>query len=397
MAFALGVAIKNLFDRIAELLTFRPGTGTIGGISPLPPPLPGGEHPPPYIPPPSNGGVPDVIPPPIPQGPPPVVVIPDGPPLSPQEPPPEDCPLLTYSDRLAIYALQYREARQQQTLIPDYLPQVNPEEAMLSTIGLGTPVDANDVFRFRAISTVDNVAVSFFGRIQSRDGTITPFIRTLNTSTPNTLFETRSNTGPGLLLGAAASVPVGSITTGSVNAIGEIGRMAGTTFTPHTVLFSGQLDDQQALDSNLAVPATPVGRPTYIATSVPFQTIDASGVVITPNPGKKMRFVVFSAFFEMSATTFNRQPYAQIIPSVGVGLRFFGDRVFTAGQWCQMRFVLGGQPGTNVATQQALGILTGCPLPETLYFYEPVTVYIGLFTFANNDAGSLYTVIREET
>lgn len=390
MPFALGVAIAALFQRIIDLLTLPPFPGYIppggGDDTPFPPggggggdddgggDGGGGD---------GGGGTEE----PPPQGPPPVVQEPEGEPLTPvdEEPDEEDCPNLSYADRLALYALQYRTQEQESTTVATASSQYAPEEQMLTTLGLGTPLDANDRFRFRAISTNDNVPVSFFGRIQTAAGEIIPFIRVLNTSTANTIFETTAATGPGLLLGAAASVPIGSITTGAVNAIGEIGRVSGDTFTPHTVLFSGQVDDQQALDSNLATPSTPVGRPTFLGSDDAASVASPKNIIITPPSGKRVRITRVFGQFTTDATVLGRAGFVAFLQGGVSHFRSYGADIMLASQAGQLNASIGGSSLTATNDPLNDGPVMQSSLPETLYYYEAVTVQLGIQNGSGGD------------
>ena len=263
MPWALGQAVADLFARIAAALTGQ----TVGGISPLPPNSNPAPAPPPQPPsgPPAGGIIqePPFVGTPPPVGPPPVVTVPPVElfPTPPLEPPPQpDCPILSLSDRIAIAALQYTRPPPPQSTTT---PAVTTSDDMGVNYNAVTILESTDMFRFRAISTSDVVPVTFFGRIRTSGGSIVPFAHPLTTATANTIYETIVPTGAGVLLGAAASVPVGSITAGSVSAVGEIGRVNGTTFTPHTLLFSGQLDDLTPLAAGNVNPPTPLNRVSF--------------------------------------------------------------------------------------------------------------------------------------
>jgi hypothetical protein len=369
MAFGLGQAIAALFARIAAALA----SGGGGSISPLPPSPPRPPSPPVTPPsgPPPGGIIPEppfVGTPPTP-GPPPVVVVPATPQPGPPATTDPNCELLSFADRLALAGLANRESRDSTVPAPYvYTPTVEVIE-MPRSFGVGIPLESTDYFRFRAISTSDVVTVSYFGRIQRPDGNIVPFLHSLITVLPNTLYETVVVTGPGILLGAAASVPVGSITTGSVNAIGEVGRVNGASFTPHTVLFSGQVDDQQALSTSLATPTTPVERPTYAGVDAAASSPVPYFQIITPPAGRTIRMVRLQFLYQCSAAAGTRFPtvYFYVGGSIIVDGPFALSR--TAGQLGEYILLASGGVGT-------ISNSTWQPLPMALYFSEPLTIEI---------------------
>lgn len=267
----------------------------------------------------------------------------------------------------------------------------------MGVMGLGIPVDDNDYFRFRAISTANNVPVSFFGRIRvSRDNYV-PFNHTLNTSTANTVFQTITRTGPGLLLGAAASVPVGSITSGAVNAIGEIGRLAGATFTPHTVLFSGQLDDQHGLSSTLASPAIPTNNPTFIRVVQASISDDFNTVLITPNAGKRVRIIAANCTYECSGVAGNRIVTLWFEIGGFIQWEAIVDEAGIASQDLVLRSGIGSQSKSSTAVLPAGFRQFNMALPELLYFTTPVTVLFGAYGVQAGDEAQSLRVIYEET
>lgn len=397
MPFALGVAIADLFARIAAALRSS-GPQAIGPLPPGGGPIP--TPPPPPSPTPPPGGIipePPHVGTPIPPIPPPVVSVP-GDNLFPATPvDPADCPPISLADQIALWGLQLRQERPSQTQEPGITIITPSEDDMAATYNAVTILEATDYFRFRAISTSDNVPVSFFGRLRSANGQIVPFNRVLNTAVANTLYETIVPTGPGVLLGAAASVPVGSITTGSVNAIGEVGRVSGSTFLPHTLLFSGQLDDQQALSTTNATPTTPVTRPTFIRQTAAGGTGTSVTLSYTPATGKRVRIIFIQIQGVCVVGVRNRWLFADV--SSGGSFRFtnFPNYPLTSGNsgsfWCN----IGGQ---NMAEQtNVAGFINPllCPLPETVYFFDEVTVLAGFHTFLAGDIASNLVVIFEES
>lgn len=241
-----------------------------------------------------------------------------------------NCPPLSLADRLKIYAAQYLSGTQGGggSGTSGTGTQGNGEEVITAQAN-GTPIETTDYFRFRALSTSDVVTVSFYGRIYRKDKTIVPFLHTLTTTSANTLYETTQQATEGYLLGAAASVPINSITAGVVNAVGEIGRIQGTTFTPHTLLFSGQLDDLTPLSDSAGSIAQPVTNGQFTQVTAAGPGTDLS-VTITPGNGKVVRVTFANCTFTNSAVA---------------GPRALGFRFRIGGQ--AMWRAQGGLPGAN--------------------------------------------------
>jgi len=307
MPFPLGEAIAALFARIAAALS----SGGVGSIGPLPPSPPSPPSPSPPLPPgPPPGGIipePPYSPPVIPSGPPPLVSIPPLLPTIPEEGDGDSCDLLSFADRLALAGLANREVRDVQVVSPS-TPTLIPEIIDVpQATNTGTFIEATDSFRFRAFSTSDAVAVTFFGRVANARGEITPFAHTLTTSVAGTIYETIVPAGRGMLLGAAASVPINSITAGAVSAVGEIGRVITGSFVPHTLLFSGQLDDLTPLTASSASVSAPVSSPTFIAIATSAWAAGSSITTITPSAGRRIRICHISADYTNSAVAGNRQ------------------------------------------------------------------------------------------
>jgi len=111
-------------------------------------------------------------------------------------------------------------------------------------------------------------------------------------SVAGTIYETIVPAGRGMLLGAAASVPINSITAGAVSAVGEIGRVITGSFVPHTLLFSGQLDDLTPLTASSASVSAPVSSPTFIAIATSAWAAGSSITTITPSAGRRIRIAL---------------------------------------------------------------------------------------------------------
>lgn len=397
MPFALGVAIAEEFARIAALLAMggphggAPGGGGSGGPSPPPHQPP---PPPPVIPPSPRPGGGNPVPPGIPF---PWITVPPVNTFPTTPPPPPACPIYSATDYQSLLALETRASTFGTGLDGLLISPGTTGEGMPDRFTGLTPVEAVDFFRFRTFGSATNIAVSFFGRVIHKDGQIVPFNHVLTTDGLNTVFQTLPVTGVGWLLGAAASVPLGSITTGAVTAIGEIGRMAGTTFTPHTLLFSGQLTDQQPLSSTLASPTQPVTNPTF------FQQIQSNGVsnstslTITPTPGKVARFTSIKFDYIASAVAGNRQGVIQI--STGGTIRWEGltDQAFIASQEMLIRAAMDG-PSVSPAVALPAGFREmSMPLPDSLYFNSAVNVLGGVFGVQAGDVAFDLTLRWEET
>lgn len=289
-----------------------------------------------------------------------------------------DCPVLSVADQLAAHALiEFRPSTDLSGIEPYvFTPEVVPD--MQLSLTQGTAVESNDYFRFRAFGTAGAVPVSFFGRVQRKDGTIVPFSHVLTTNATNTIFETLPRTGEGVMLGAAASVPIDSITVGSVSAVAEIGRLSGTTFLPHTLLFSGQLDDLTPLTNGSAGVAAPVGRPTVISIddsvfhALPYQ------VTVTPSAGKRLRFTSCFARFKCSAAVGTRTFYMSFLVGGKFALTALANQDRTANLFGHIEWSMG-------AGSVSQGNVMCCPLPETLYFYDAVDVYFNAYNVQVGD------------
>jgi hypothetical protein len=288
------------------------------------------------------------------------------------------CPILSPTDVTALSILPYTafgDVRAQTAPLP---PLPEGYDVMPLAQGSGILTETEDMFRFRAISTSDNVAVSFFGRVQRPSGYILPFNFTLNTSTANTTFTTVQQCGRGLVLGCAASVPIGSITTGAVNAVGEIGRVAGGTFTPHTLLFSGQLDDLYPLTIDGGGLPPVQGRPTFGNSASAGGVTPPKAITITPATGKRLRVTRVGATVTSSAVAGDRTPTVALINGgVSIFTTGFAGSV-QASCITALYAAMGGTGGIPYSGAFPNGISLTAALPETLYFYSAVAVNIGL-------------------
>lgn len=397
MAFALGVAIYNEFQRIAELLAMRnlgvpPGSSGGGGSSGTPPPGgtgPGGS---PSSPPPPGTGTPSApIPPPV------FVDLPWDNVFAAPPPQAPVCPLFAPSDYLSLLTMQQQAQAHGGVVIPPYIFPGQEQHPVGNSFGLGIPVEATDFFRFRAYGTAPATPVSFFGRVQRSDGVIVPFNHALTTNATGTVFQSEPATGAGILLGAAASVPIGSITSGAVFAIGEIGRLAGTDFTPHTLLFSGQLNDQQPLSSTLASPSPPVNNPTYFQVSSAGPSAVNLDITITPTSGKKARVMFFSSLLTAGGGGTARGVGASF--RTGGTAKWFthANLLLPVGAFAGWVGAIGGSIGAQTPAGGGLTYPFNTQLPDNMYFNEPFIVRNNLENGGAGDSVASLFVAYEET
>ena len=397
MAFALGEAIAAEFRRIAELLRgpLFPPSGTGGGSPSSPSPLPS-------APPPGGSGAPPGPPgtgvPPVPLEPPPVVTVPTVDLFPSITPSVADCPVFSPDDYGALLVME-RQAREQGVALPAPSPLVSITGTDMPLLfNTDVPLESSDFFRFRAYGSAGVVTVSFFGRIAHRDGTIQPFNHPIKILNGSTVFQLTPQAGAGWLLGAAASVPIGSITTGAVFAVGEIGRLAGATFTPHTLLFSGQVSEQQPLSSTLASPTTPVSNPTFLLVQVAGGTTDFISTTITPTSGKRARVTGVAMDYVTSATAGNRQVYIRtLVGTIGITRSLANDYIGASTNGV-LRGSLAGQNMMPTSNLPGSFREIPLPLPETLYFTGPFIVEGGAFgPSPSGDIASNLNIVYEET
>lgn len=307
------------------------------------------------------------------------------------------CPILSPTDLTALSVLPYREFRAVGEAQPDLPPLPEGFDVMPLAQGTGIFVETEDFFRFRAISTSDSVPVSFFGRVQRPSGYIIPFNHTLTTSTANTTFTTTPVPGKGILLGCAASVPIGSITSGVVNAVGEIGRIQGSTFTPHTLLFSGQLDDLYPLTvDGGGIPSTG-GRVQFLNTSSAAASATPKTITVTPSAGKRIRFTRILFTITTSAAAGDRSAnIVFVVGGTGVWAGLAGLPIAASATV----IVFGGMSAGNSLDCTA-GVSGGIPvpisLPDSLYFYDAVDVQMAIAGSGAGDTVSAAFLRWEES
>lgn len=338
-----------------------------------------------------------VIVPPVPAIVPPTVDVQTGNAFGPDPFDANGCPILSPTDLAALATLPYvafREIRGQDAALP---PLPEGFDVMPLAQGMGIFVESEDVFRFRAISTSNNVPVSFFGRVQRPSGYIIPFNHTLNTTTANTAFTTTPVPGKGILLGCAASVPIGSITSGAVNAVGEIGRVQGGTFTPHTLLFSGQLDDLYPLTIEGGGLPTVTSRPTFLNTSDAGAVATPKSVTVTPSSGKRVRFTRILFTITTSAAAGDRSANVVfVIGGVGVWAGLAGLPIAPSATVIVFAGMQAGN-SLNCTAGVSGGIPVPISLPDSLYFYDQVTVQMAIAGAGAGDTVSAAFLRWEET
>lgn len=328
--------------------------------------------------------------------PPPVVVVPPQPTPIPDGDSGVDCSILSLSDRLALFGLQERASQQE---VQQYIPSqvVTPEVVDVpSAINTGTLLEATDYFRFRAFSTSDNVQVLFFGRVVGPSGNVTHFGHPLQTAVPGTVYETVVTAGRGMLLGAAASVPINSITAGSVSAVGEVGRLVNGGFVPHTLLFSGALDDLTPLTASSASVSAPVEVSDYKIATLSGPAAPDSTVVITPQSGRQIRIGYVSGDYVCSGVAGNRQLTISFELASGYFWRGLASQYITASQSGVYRFAMGGQNESPTAALPGAFRQITCPLPESLWFNQAVTVRASAYGIQAGDTAGGGTVNYEE-
>jgi hypothetical protein len=313
------------------------------------------------------------------------------------QPTPLSCPIFSPHDFLQL--VRFKETAELAGVGGPTINVTPPGEPPLpQSFGFGIPLETVDFFRFRAYGTAGAIPVSFFGRVEHEDRTIVPFNYVLTTDTASTVFTTTPQTGPGILLGAAASVPINSFTNGAVFAVGEIGRVAGGAFTPHTLLFSGQLSDKQPLSSVTPPSGAPVGNPTFFQTVAPTQTNGQFSFTITPAQGKRARITCVFCKVTTSGTAGARQ----------IGFNATVNGVFVTGtqtsRWISSStsvYVSAFPNGQVIETAAAAGesaILNG-PFSDAIYFTSACVVKFGCIqsNLVSGDAASGPFLSWEET
>lgn len=301
------------------------------------------------------------------------------------------CPLFSPSDYLQLLQLEHQAALGNQGA-EAYLLALQLSQRSQRVTVIGRPLDQTDLFRFRAFGTGTATVVSFYGRTESPNGNIVPFLYNLPTDTAGTVFSVQPTTGPGWLLEAAASVPLNSITFGNVTAVGEIGRLVGGSFVPHTLLFSGQLDGNTPLTTVNPPPQVPLARvDNLIFNDVPGGTTVYAHTV-TPTPGRRMRFTRVGFLWTSSATAGTRFPT--------IAFRSNGNSFWQGESSLSRGAGTSGSYNFNLETLPATsGSLYLGLLPATLYFYQPISVEIidGSSTVVSGDAVTSVFIRWEES
>ena len=287
-----------------------------------------------------------------------------------------NCPPLSLADRLKIYAAKYLSGTQGSGGGTTGTGTQGDGEEVITTQANGTPLEATDYFRFRALSTSDSVAVTFYGRIYRKDKTIVPFSHELTTATANQLYETVQQATEGYLLGAAASVPINSITAGIVNAVGEIGRVQGSVFTPHTLLFSGQLDDLTPLSDSAGSITQPVSNGQIKFANNGGASGTEVTVTITPSNGRKARLTYATCTWANSAVAGERAYIVRLRQGGTTFWRNAANLFFQASETGRIMAAMGGNQGSFDSGVAGTGDLAQVSLPETLYLNSAFVVSI---------------------
>lgn len=286
-------------------------------------------------------------------------------PLFPADNQTQPCPLYSAVDYLQLIQFQNQQYEAGTLTVPQTIQL--PQERIISP---WQPLEASDFFRFRAYGTGSAATVTFYGRVLHEDDSITPFSYDVTTDTNGTLFTITQGTGPGFLLDAAASVPLNAVSFGNVSAMGEIGRVQGTTFTPHTLLFNGQLDGLNPLTTVNPPTTTPLNR----VDNLIFNDVGAGNVpyahTVTPTAGKRMRFTRVSWNYQCSATVGTRQIYLALKSNGNSFWQGPSTLLRTAGQFGAYNYNVESQ-NVTFNTNQYLG-----NLPSSMFFYQPISVEI---------------------
>lgn len=393
----LAQAVGDLFARIAAALASSGGfgqpAGSVKGYIPQP-------SPPPVSPP----GT--VTPPPLPPGTgtpsPPIDRVVDVPttnlfPVPSPGDTREECPLFSPSQYLQFVGLQTKAQDAGVTIaLPATIPQGSTQDMNAISV-VGIPVEFDDLFRFRAFGSAGALTVSFFGRVANAQGQITPFNHPVPIDGTGTVFETTPRPGPGFLLDSAASVPIGAIITGSVNAVGEIGRMVNGAFVPHTLLFAGQISDQVPLSSSLASPPVPTANPTFFE-------VDAAGgvgfnvdVPITVTSGRKARIISVLYTFVASAAAGSRFMCCALESGSIFVWRANSHLVLTANLRAQLWADIGGNVNVTFVALGGYINIGNTPIPPDVYFTGTVHLICFTNTSIAGDIISAVKVVYEES
>lgn len=394
--FPLGVAIANEFANIVALLNSRPQSNLVTlppaptSAVPQPPLVAPTVASPPTQPPPASGAFPlpanptiDFVTPVNNFG----STLPGA--ISP-------CPVFTPSQYAQLLAYQNQA---QQGTSPSVLNPVVPvtqQGYSGKTFAVGQFLEASDFFQFTAYSSSDAVTVSFYGRIEGPDGSIRPFNYTLLTTTNGALKTAAPATGPGFLLNASASIPPGTTLTGSVNALGMIGRNIAGVFTPHTLLFSGQVSSSQPLSSTLASPAPATSNAAFFTVTSASGGVTTKTITVTPSAGRQVRILSANCFLQTSATAGSRG-FSIAFQTSGTTRFFSGPGGFMHASETAQFFtaVNSGQQSYQEHTAGVSDSLS-CSLPENLYFNQAVGVRMRYdVSFAGDDLSNMFVDYEE--
>jgi hypothetical protein len=372
----LGSAVATEFAAIAALLSTN---ALLGGTSPpaalvsaLPPPSAGTPLSPPVL-------SPAVVAPPIVQAPLSIPPAPQGSAIGAVAGAPPStaaCPLLSPTDYASLINLERQSRGQSTPTVPGYQTPQQQMAALGTTFAVGQYLDYNDTFQFSAFSSTDIVTVSFYGRVQGLDGEIRSFNYQLTTDTAGTVKTVSSQTGPGFLLNAAASIPAGTTLTGSVSALGQIGDIVNGAYVPHTLLFSGQLTATQPLGNSLASPSRAVNNRGYKLISNAGNVANLFTTTITPSTGRQVRLL--DVFFQFTATAAvgDREIGFQILIASAFVYAVTASRYVQASEAVAFNATPGGQVANLVSTG-LLGDFLSTTFADSLYFSQAATLNVG--------------------
>ena len=280
-----------------------------------------------------------------------------------------NCPPLSLADRLKIYAAKYLNQSQGGDGGTSGGTGGTQEVSEQNGVGIDVPVEASDYFRWRAFSSATDVQVTFYGRVRKSDRSIVPFAHTIDAPGGGAIQTKLVAAGQGILVGAAASIPVDSISSGSVSAVGEIGRLVGDTFTPHHLLFSGQLDDLTPLTSQVSTPTQATNRTIFRSFNVSTNQAVPYSTTITPTSGYRMRFTRLQFVYTCSAVAGTRMPELFFRQGGATFQSVFFPLSRTATQTGVYEASISGSIST-------VGNASAQPLNDSIYFYDAVEVLI---------------------
>ncbi len=260
---------------------------------------------------------------------------------------------------------------------------------------VGTPLMPNDMIRMRAFGNAGTIPVQFYGRVQKANDDIEPFQFTLTTNALATVFTRVAPIGPGMLLSSAASVAPGAITNGTINAVAELGQLQGSTFVPHTLLYSGQVTETAPLSGGVSPTESNTESYGYYTGTAAVGSALARAITITPPTGKRIRFTYMFAPFTNSAVAAERG-YSYTLSVAGNLIWANGPDIFLgASSFGTLYAGLEGLLDTAIpAAGNAVPLATR--LSPDLIFSQPVTATALYFNGQAGDGFSSINVAWQE-